>query len=87
MIEYKVEMFQHGQWVVARKPFGGMCYSVRKKEYALRFIENCKKDWQYVVNDKIEYLKDMPTDYRIMSREITDWKEVYNINDKKKEEG
>lgn len=73
--EYCPQMKRNGKWVSARQPFGGSLFIVSDKKVAERFIRECSETWKKARRDIFED-KDIPTEYRIMRRQVSDWEEA-----------
>ncbi len=78
MKEYKVQMFANGEggWVFARLPFGESFKKVfSDKGKAKDALNTCKQKWDKYKKDFPRHAKDShnPTDFRILSREVTEW--------------
>ena len=76
MKEYKTQMLVKGAWIFARKPFGGVFSKpFYDKEKAKEALDECIQRWEQYKKDFPKYAKDSnnPTDFRIMSREVTEW--------------
>ena len=75
MKEYKVEMLQRGNWVMAHAPFGSI-YAFKRisnVQQAKKKINECQKKWEDAIDLYPKYAKDLPTDYRILTREVSEW--------------
>ena len=77
MKEYKVEMFQSGEWVGGHAPnYDG---TIIHKDFraALVDMNQIKLTWK---NKELPYISkwftlNAPTDFRVVSREVTEWTE------------
>ena len=74
MKEYKVQALEKGKWIVARIPFCGVCKTMYSISEANDFIVRCKEEWEKAVRENKDNYSFVPTDYRIVSREVTEWK-------------
>ena len=72
---YRVEMKQNDKWKIGRVPFGSLHGTRSTRDQAAKDLEQMKLRWQTnkAVADK--YPDQIPTDWRIMEREETEWVE------------
>lgn len=76
MREYRIEMMKSGRWRTASLPFNGIVGVTTEKDKAINMIGILKKEWQKAFdNGDLLYQEYMPTEYRIFSREVSEWVE------------
>lgn len=74
--EYKVEMFKKGRWTILRQPWGILPAGETKTlADARKRIVETRKLWEDF-NNRFggKYNDTVPTKYRVLSREVTEWK-------------
>lgn len=75
MTVYRIEMRQNGNWRIAKAPFGGLLGNRTTKDQAVKDMQMLKLKWESNLLFKERYPDQIPTDWRIMEREETDWTE------------
>lgn len=81
MTEYKVEMMQFGKWVDGFDTWSRRTKTHATIEEAHERIEELRKIWGRVLDGcnnmnpsmSLKTKRGIPTDYRIVSREVTAW--------------
>lgn len=72
--EYKLEMFANGVWQDAFEPNGMKCQITKISDSANRIMDITIKRWDDYKNSdrhrKYKYKKRIPTDFRIVSRDV-----------------
>ena len=80
MKEYKVQMkLKNGKWCRGRRPNNMIRRTHRSIEEAHEFMDSCSKAWKVYI-EKCEKIgirladESLPEEWRIMSREVSEWK-------------
>lgn len=75
MKEYKIEMLMKGEWKRARQPWGILpAGDVKTKKDADKLIKKTKKLWEEF-DRRFDGKYSIPSGYRVLSRQVTEWKE------------
>ena len=71
MMEYKIQMFRAGKWVTGQIPYAGHISIVADSiESARKMVDIAKEKW----NNLDRPAHEKPTEWRILSRKVTEWK-------------
>jgi len=68
MREYQVQMFRHGHWMRGRIPYCGFINATESFESARELMEKAIDAWNS------GELPEVPTQWRILSRKVSEWK-------------
>lgn len=73
MMVYRIEMKQNGKWRIGKAPFGGILGNRSTKDQAVKDMMLLQMKWDENKMFKERYPDQIPTDWRIMEREETEW--------------
>ena len=78
MIEYRIEARRGGKWVGAHAPNNCYTKTIKERQDAERELKKIKDAWRRYKEKWAGYIEidNLPSEFRIVSREVTKWKEV-----------